>query len=223
MRSYIGPCVLRVISTAFSIVWCRAAPLDHPLPACSPGRNGTLNMFRFIGHRTKRQVGICFRKVGFTNVFTLFYTRARAQTHTHTHKHIHTCAQSSAWHEYFSYRNFRGACCLRFYGLMSTTINQSTRRHSPENFNLYQHVCESLKSRTDINDSFVFLGLRNNAISRVHFVQQKICCVISKRLKYSERSYYTLGYAICVGWELRDGPIALRIADVQTKIPTGYH
>ena len=207
------PYVLRVISTAFSIVWCLTAPLDHPLPVCSSSRNGTLNMFRFIWPRTKRRMEICFRKVGFTKVFTLFYagththSRAHARTHTHKHTHTHTCAKSSAWHECFIYRSFRGACCLRFHGLRIPTIKQSTRSHSQGNFNRQEHVCESLKSRTNITESFVCSWSAEQRYIKGTLYTAKHNCIISKRLKYSERSCYTLGFAISVGWELRHGAI----------------
>jgi hypothetical protein len=155
-------------------------------------------------------------------IYKCFHTlraRARARTHTHTY------AQSSTWHEYFSYRNFRRACCLRFYGLRCPTISQSTRHHSPENFRLYQHVCENLKSRTNITESFVCSWSVEQCYIKGTFYRTKNCCafISSKRLKYSELSCCTLGYTICVGWELRHGARTLRIADVQTKITTGDH
>ena len=157
----------------------------------------------------------------YKSFHSLLHGRARA--HAHTRARTNTCAHSSAWHEYFIYRRFWGACCLLFHGLRIPTINQSTRRHSQENFNLHQYVCESLKSCTNITDSFVCSCFAEQRYIKGTLYTAKHCCIISKRLKYSELSCYTLGYAICVGWELRHGAIELRIADVQTKIPIGDH
>jgi hypothetical protein len=137
----------------------------------------------------------------------LTHARIRTRIHTHTHTHTHTCAKSSAWHERFIYRSFRGACCLRFHGLRIPTIKQSTRGHSQGNFNRQEHVCESLKSRTNITESFVCSWSAEQRYIKGTLYTAKHNCIISKRLKYSERSCYTLGFAISVGWELRHGPI----------------